>query len=129
MQLLCVLGIHIVCRAVELDGGSVVAGPVKFGDVERFMDAKIDKNIFVGVKVLQSIVEKFECLVGVDWILGEVEKVEKSMYTLQKTCVGESSRQRNSNGEAQEKAAHLIMLLTRDTRKGWYPSWRPGYCD
>ena len=47
VKLLSVLCVEVVCSAVELNEFVVMAGIVKFGDVEVHADTKRDKDIMV----------------------------------------------------------------------------------
>ena len=93
---------------------------VELQKIKLRLDAKIDKDVAVSMKVAKCILEESKCWVWVDGILGEVQEVQESTGRTNESGIADVVGQPDVDDDTQKKTTDLVMFLTGDLREAAY---------
>src|SRR6266702_2488121 len=81
MEAFRMFGVIIICSAKKRDGSGVMEETMELRKVEVFPDSKLNKHVFVLMKLAQCSVHCVETLCGVHGILTKIDKIEKRPHS------------------------------------------------
>ena len=117
VEALRVFGVVVVRCAEQLNRLNIVNQGVKLGQVEVLANAELNKDVFIGVKIMEGPTKELQGFGGVHRVLSEVEKVEQSSSGPNKGNWGCAIGEVHINNESKEDPAHVSMFFSSEAGK------------
>ena len=76
VQPLSIRRVVVVCGAEELDVRSVMTHRMELGEVEVSANFQINEDLFIGMEPVQRTLQHVQGVVGMQWVLSKLNKVE-----------------------------------------------------
>ena len=103
MEPLCVFCVVVVSCAKELDEELIMAGKMKFWDVELILNAKVNEDTLVLMEGCQSTFEKIQGFAYMDQILCKIKEVQHPSHSTDKALGIHVIWKVDIKNESQEK--------------------------
>src|ERR1700743_780296 len=118
VETLCVLSIVVVCCTKQLNRVNIMNQGVELGQIKVLTNAKLNKNGFVGMKIMEGLTKKLKGFRGVYWILSKVEEVKQSSSGLNKANRRCTTREIHIHNKPKEDPTHVSMFFASKAGKG-----------